>query len=495
MRFLLLLIVVTIPVNRCRAAEPTAWDAKSLDTIVEAARNSWNVPGVAVVLVHGKNESVRGYGVKTLGNAAPVTPDTVFPLASCTKAFTTTLLAMVADEGKLSFDDPVRKHFAEFHLSDPHVDALVTLRDLVSHRTGVRGHDLLWYRAPWDEAELFRRMAKLPVDRPFRSSFEYSTLMFLAAGKALTNRAEQPWHDLVRSRITEPLGMTRTTFSTKDAAFLAADRASGHREQKDGRIRVETWYEVPTPNPAGSINLPASDLVPWLRFQLANGTHAGKRLVSEAQLTITKSPQTIMPMEGGLKRLNPETVQMSYAMGWIAYDYRGRKVVAHGGMIDGFRIQITLLPDENLGIALLNNLHDTKMNTALTNSLIDKILGLPTIDWNAKLLNVVREDATQNATEVNARNRARRADIAPTLELDRYVGTYEDPAYGTATIARDKNGLRFEWSTFRTPLEPWQGDTFRTTESFLEDQLVEFRIGKTTPDALRVLGTIFKRAK
>ncbi len=294
MRFLRVAIALACVTSHGQAAEPN-------DAIVEAARTSWNVPGVAVVIVHGKTESVRGYGVKTLGNAAPVTPNTVFPLASCTKAFTTTLLAMLADEGKLSFDDPVRKHFPVFHLSDPNVDALVTLRDLVSHRTGVRGHDLLWYRAPWDEAELFRRMTKLPVDRPFRSSFEYSTLMFLAAGKALTNRAEQPWHELVRTRITDPLGMTHTTFSTKD---LAADRASGHREQKDGRIRVEPWYEVPTPNPAGSINLPAKDLVPWLRFQLANGMHAGKRLVSEEQLTITKSPQTIMPMEGSLKTRN-----------------------------------------------------------------------------------------------------------------------------------------------------------------------------------------------
>src|SRR6266568_5758545 len=161
-------------------------DAEAIDTIIENALKFWHVPGVAVGIVRN-NEVIylKGHGVKELGKKEPVTPDTIFPLASCTKAFTTTAMAMLVDEDKMKWDDPVRKHVEFFHLSDPSADALVTLRDLVSHHTGVGPHELLWYRAPWSQEETIRRIGKVKLDYPFRSGFRYQTTMFTTAGWAV----------------------------------------------------------------------------------------------------------------------------------------------------------------------------------------------------------------------------------------------------------------------------------------------------------------------
>src|SRR5216683_3574216 len=166
-------------------------DAEAIDTIIENALKFWHVPGVAVGIV--RNDQViylKGHGVKELGKKDPVTPDTVFPLASCTKAFTTTAMAMLVDEGKMGWDDPVRRHVDFFHLSDPSADALVTLRDLVSHRTGVGSHELLWYRAPWSQEETIRKIGKVKLDYPFRSGFRYQTTMFTTAGWAVGMASE-----------------------------------------------------------------------------------------------------------------------------------------------------------------------------------------------------------------------------------------------------------------------------------------------------------------
>src|SRR5215213_309027 len=185
LRPLLLTAALLTAVSPASAADPVAVGPAAIDKLVRESLDRWGVPGVAVVVVRGGEVAhLKGYGTKRAGAAEPVTPDTVFPLASCTKAFTTTLMAVLADDGKLGWDDPVRKHLPTFHLSDPHADALLTLRDLVTHRTGIAGHDLLWYRAPWGLDEVLTRAGKLPLEGQFRGSYHYSSIPVMAAGRA-----------------------------------------------------------------------------------------------------------------------------------------------------------------------------------------------------------------------------------------------------------------------------------------------------------------------
>jgi CubicO group peptidase (beta-lactamase class C family) len=435
-------------------------DARAVDGLVGQALKAWRVPGVAVAIVRGDDVVyLKGHGLREVGGKAPVTPDTLFPIASCTKGFTATAMAVLVDEGKLAWDDPVRKHVPFFRLADPLADREVRLRDLVCHRTGLAGHDMLWYRAPWTQEEAIRRAGKLPLDRPFRSAFQYQSTMFAAAGYAVQSAARTPWSDFVHQRLLDPLGMRATVF-TSTAAARSADRAGPHRLDGSGRAQVIPYYPMETPDPAGSIHAGARDLAKWVRFHLGDGTVGGRRLVSTASLRETHTPQMAIPLEESEHSLHPDTVQLSYGMGWVVHDYRGHGLVSHAGAIDGFRAHFTLVPRAKLGIVLLNNLDRTQMNLALCNSLLDLLLGLPRKDWNALMGRAVRKEAAAAAERERARLARRHQGTTPSRELAAYAGAYEHPAYGTVRVALERGALVWRWNDWHGTLEHFHYDTF-----------------------------------
>lgn len=456
---------------------------------VEAALKAWDVPGAIVVVIRGdRTLFCDGVGDRKLGKPEPVTSDTVFPLASCTKAVTATLIAKLAEEKLLSWDDPIRKHFPAFHLSDPAADAAVTLRDAMCHRSGVAGNDLLWYRAPWDLDETFRRAAKLPAAGSFRTAYHYSSILPAAAGRAAAMRAGKTWDELVREKITGPLGMKGVVFTTKAIPATAA-RAGGHTTGQGGRVEPCEWYETVEANPAGSICLTAKDLEKWLLFQLAGG----KPLLSTAALDETHTPHTVIPFTGAVTKLNPDTNLMTYALGWVVFDYRGRLAVGHGGQIDGFKSLVTLFPKGGLAVAVLSNRFETRMNQALTNGIVDSLLGFPAKDWDAILGKVVRDEEAERAAARAVAAKARRGDVRPTFPIDRYVGTYHNAAYGSGTVRLQDGRLAWEWSSFRCPVEHWQAEQFRITTGRFADQVVEFRTALQGPVAVRFEGVVFDR--
>src|SRR5579885_31221 len=278
-----------------RAAPP---DPAAVDAVIRAALKTWGVPGASVAVVRdGEVLYLKGHGGRQAGRDEPVTPDTVFPLASCSKAFTTAVMAMLVDEGEMAWDDPVRKYLDWFHLSDPLADREVTLRDLLTHRTGVGGHDMLWYRSPLRQEEIVRRVGRLPLSRPFRTTFLYQSTMFTAAGLAAGTAAKSSWADLVRHRLFEPLEMTGASLTTPEAE-KAPDRAMPHRPGLGGKPEIIAWYPQETPDAAGSVNASARDLAKWLSFQVTEGCYKGKRLVGAAALRETHTPQIVLPLDG-----------------------------------------------------------------------------------------------------------------------------------------------------------------------------------------------------
>ncbi|HSQ56461.1 MAG TPA: serine hydrolase [Gemmata sp.] len=490
MRLLLGIAVLLLP-QPVRAEEP---DPASARKLAADALKAWQVPGAAVVVVRGDETLLLdGFGVRAIGKPATITRDTVFPLASCTKAFTTTLLAMLADDGVIGWDDPVHKHLPAFKLSDPNADAMLSIRDLLCHRTGIAGHDLLWYHAPWGIDEVLKRARHLPLGYPFRGGFEYSSIPLLAAGRAIEKTTGKKWEKLVRTRICGPLGMTGVALSSGEIA-KDADRASGHRLGKTGKVEPMPFWELREPNSSGSVFATGRDLAAWLKFHLGNGVGPdGVRLVSVKNLNETKTPHNVIRVEGLVKQLNPDTVQISYALGWLVYDHRGKKVISHGGMYDGFRVQITMLPDEDLGIAVLCNLHGTRLNAALTNSLIDLYANLPPKDWNAYFRKVEDEQQKERDAALAAREKARDPNKKPSLDLSSYTGEYANPAYGTATVQLSGEKLLLKWSSFACPLKHFEGDNFRVTEGFFEEQIVPFTVkdGKTV--SLKLAEQEFRR--
>jgi len=465
----------------------------AVDGAARDALKTWDAPGVALAIVKPDNILlVRGYGNRELGGKAPVTADTLFPLASCTKAFTSTALAILVDDGKITWDDPVRKHLPTFHLAEANADALVSIRDLVCHRTGVGGHEFLWYRAPWSQDESIRRIGRVQPSGPFRSTFAYQTIMFMAAGKAAGRYHQDGWAGLVRERIIEPLGMTNTVLSGAEAE-KKSDRARGHRPDRDGKIGVCDEYPIREPNAAGSIYSTARDLATWLQFQLGDGSWRGRPIVSAENLAETHKPQAIIPMDATANALSPLSVQLSYAMGWVLQDYRGVPMLTHSGWIDGYRVQLTLLPGQKTGIAVLANLHGTRMNVALTNRLVDMILNAPEKDWNAYYLNLIKAEDGARAEARRERDRLRNPQSKPSLPLPAYEGDYEHPAYGVCHVKVKNGGLHWEWSTFQEALEPFRGDVFEIRNLILGDPLLLFRGDVRGVTGLKVLDVEFTK--
>ena len=474
-------------------------DSPAIDRLAEAALKTWHVPGLAVGIV--RNDHViylKGFGVKRLGSPDPVTPDTLFPIASCTKAFTTTAMAMLTDEGKLAWDDPVRKHVDYFHLSDPLADANVTLRDLVTHRTGLGSNDLLWYRSPWERREIIRRIGLVKPKYSFRSTFQYQSTMFAVAGCAVESAGHMKWEEFIERRILSPLGMAGTNFTTT-AALAASDHATPHRHNGEGKIETISWYPMTRPDPAGSVNSSARDLCRWLRFHLGDGRFQGKRLVSSHSLGETHSPQIVIPLGGSARDMNPQTHFMSYGMAWVIQDYRARLQLSHAGAIDGFRAHITFLPADGLGIVLLNNLHNSEMNLALSNAIIDHLLTLPGKDWNACIGEAVDKREAAAREKRQAREASRRYGTHPSRELSAYAGDYENPTYGTAHVSLEQEKLLWKWGTFAGELDHFQYDAFTLTNDLLGRPEVLFTLGAdgevATMKVLDLMDVEFTKAK
>lgn len=482
------------------AADPPAFDKKAFDKDVAAAAadalTAWGVPGVAVVVVrNGEVVHLGGYGDRRQaadGNKAePVTPDTLFPLASCTKAFTSAAIAALVDDGQMHWDDHVRRHLPTFRLSDEAADKLVSVRDLLCHRSGIAPHDLLWYRAAWDLDETVRRIPELPLALPFRGGYQYSSVTVLAAGKAAENRYRAGWDELVTEKLTKPLGMRSVAFTTKQAKEFA-DRASGYKGKADGKsVEPMPEYEMTEPNPAGSMFVTPRDYARWLLFHLNDGKVGSEQVVSAKQLGETRQPHTPIRLEGAAKRQHPCVKQITYAMGWVVYDYRGELVVAHGGLIDGFRVLTVLLPEHKAGLAIFANRHQTKLNLALGNTLADRLLGLPANDWNAEFRKVDEQEAADKKAERETRAMARKPEEPPTRPAVELAGTYTSPTYGEGTLVL---GARPEWrfSTFKVPLEHWQGNTYRVTGGLFDDDLIEV-IDDKAGLGVRLRGIEFRR--
>jgi CubicO group peptidase (beta-lactamase class C family) len=475
MRFLLA-AVLYLNFAGAQSHTPAQLDAKKIDAVAEAAMRAWNAPGVSVAIVRDDRVVLlKGYGVKERGGNSAVTPRTVFAIGSTTKAFTTAAIAMLIDDGKMSWDDPVRKHIEFFRLSDPLASEQVTLRDLTSHRTGLSRNDNLWYGSPWSQEEIIRRIGYVKLSRPFRTTYQYQNIMFSAAGFAVGKASGSTWQDFVQRRILDPLGMTDTSFTTS-VAERAPDHASPHSKGRGGELGVVPWRNLDNIAPAGSINSSAEDLAKWVRLQLNDGTFEKKRLISERNLREMHTPQMAMRPDDWGRSWNPETIQSSYGLGWTIHDYRGLHLVSHGGAIDGFRAAITLVPREKLGIVVLTNLGSDNMPEALRWSILDVLHGFPARDWNATL--IAHFGAEQQAARAAAQERQlkRAPNTKPSLELTKYAGVYHDAAYGDVRILVESGALALEWANVRSSLEHFHYDTFQVKEGRLDNAPVVFHL-------------------
>jgi CubicO group peptidase (beta-lactamase class C family) len=460
--YILILTILVLPLYV--SAQSLEEKLSQIDAYAEKARIDWNVPGMAIAIV--KDDKVvmaKGYGVLKLGEDAKVGKDTLFAIASNSKAFTTAALSILIDEGKIgSWDDKVTKYLPWFRLYAPYVDEDLTIRDLVSHRVGLDtfSGDLLWYETTYSTEEVLHRLSHLKPVRGFRSGFGYQNLMFMAAGEIVAKVSGKSWSDFVTERILKPLRMDRTKTTIRD---LEDNAAWPHNESGGKGLRVLHRGNVDSAYAAAGLNSSVADLANWLRLQLGNGKFEGKQIVSERNIWEMHQPNVLLPISPGAARNIPSRHFNTYGMGWNLWDYQGRKVISHGGGLDGMISRTAMMPEENLGLVVLTN-SENGVPTVMQFKIFDVFTKAPSRDWSAEML-----EGNKRAEASAAENEKKLAEervngTSPSLSLEDYTGIYADEMYGNAEVSVENGKLVLRVKpapNFVADLEHWNYDTFR----------------------------------
>ena len=459
-----------------------------LDAIVVNAMNTFDVPGMAVAVVKdGKVVVAKGYGVRKLGDATPVDQYTMFGIGSNTKAFTTAALAGLVDAGKLDWDDPVYQRLPGFVMYDPYVSHEMTIRDLLTHRSGMglgEGDLLFWPPSTYTREEIIYKLRFMKPASSFRSRYAYDNLLYMAAGQIIPAITGVSWDDYIRRHIFAPLGMNHSNVS--NAAFKSGDDydyAFPH-QRVDGKLQVIPFEVLDNVGPAGSINSCAADMAKWMQLQLNRGKFVDLdgRLFSEQQSREMWTPQTILPTGNPPPPLAALKANFAaYGLGWTLRDYHGRRLVGHTGGVAGFVSRVMLLPEERLGVAVLTNAEEDGAFEAVLYHVLDHYLGLPSTDWTAAYKSVKNTEEKEAAETIKKAEGARAADSKPSLPLEKYAGIYNDAWYGSITIRKESAGLIVSFDhtpTMIGDLQHWQYDTFKAhwRNRTIEDAFITFSL-------------------
>ncbi len=435
-----------------------------IDAYAQKLQKDWNVPGMAVAIV--KDDKVifaKGYGVQKLGGNEKVDENTLFAIASNSKAFTTASLAILIDEGKIgSWDDKVSKYLPEFELYDPYVTSEVTIRDLVSHRVGLDtfSGDLLWYETTYSSDEVINRLKYLKPTRGFRTGFGYQNLMFITAGKIVERVSGKSWDEFVTERFLKPLKMDRTTTSVKN---IKDNAAFPHNESGGKGLHVLNRGNVDGAAAAAGLNSSVSDVANWLRMQLNNGKFEGKQIVSEKNIWEMQQPAVILPISKGSSEFVPSRHFNTYGLGWNVWDYQGRKVVSHGGGLDGMISKTAMMPEENLGLVVLTN-SEQSVPTILQYKIFDVFTNSKERDWSADYMKFAKDGEKREAEAKKKLADSQVKNTKLSLGLNDYAGTYTGDLYGDGEVSLENGKLVLHLKpapNFVADLEHWHYDTFK----------------------------------
>jgi CubicO group peptidase (beta-lactamase class C family) len=484
----------------------TAIDTKSIDEIAKKLLEDWKAPGLALAVVKdGKVLHAAGYGFKNVEKKEPMTADTLLAIGSCTKAFTTATIAALVEQGLLDWDRPVNQYWPEFRIVDPATTQFVTLRDLVAHRTGLPRHDLMWFAGEITRADILKRLEHLQPAAPIRQKWIYNNLMYVAAAAAAERATGKSWEELVRQSLLEPLDMKRTNFHIKELTS-DADHATGYHdkgESKDG-FKAKPYREIAGMSPAGSINSSANEMAKWAIFHLGHGPKKadGNEILRKSSITELHKPVMLTGSSGSDRK---DVHELGYGLGWGSESDRGKRVVRHGGAIDGFVALVTLYPDDDLGIVALVNQSGSGLPGIVSRTVADSILNRSDVNWSAHALAKIAAAEAQEKAVKTDKAKARIADTKPSHPLKDYAGTFENPVFGKLVVTQEGEGLKIAYGIVPIPLKHWHYDVFaadkvKPEDDAFEDKLFTFvvntdgSIGSITSDFEPMIApVVFKR--
>ncbi len=434
----------------------------TLPAFIAETLDLWNVPGAAVAVVKADEILLcEGFGWRNTASQLPVTANTLFPIASCTKAFTAATLALLVDEGKLDWDTPIREYLPTFRLQDAFASERMTARDLLSHRSGLPRHDLMWYASRYTRQEIFDRLRYLEPSRDFRTAWQYQNMMYMVAGLLVTAISGSSWEAFVQQRIFDLLGMSSSNFSTV-ATQQSPDFATPYQELH-GQLGAIPFFtndgEKDAMGPAGSIIATVNDMARWLRIHVNGGKYQGEPFISANSLEQMHSPHMVINDATARQRFGSEL--SSYGLGWFIHVHKGQVLLHHGGNIDGFSALTSFLPREQLGVVVLTNAQRNGVPSVISYTVYDRLLGLAATDWNARFKSFYDDIKAAEAQSKTRSVQKRQATAPPSHPIAAFTGEYEHPAYGVMAIRQVDGQLQLVLNDkFTLPLNHYHYDYF-----------------------------------
>jgi CubicO group peptidase (beta-lactamase class C family) len=459
----LLVTVLLVAFSGYTQTNPFQKKFSLIDRFIDSFMKTWNIPGLALGIVY-KDQLIyaKGYGYRDLENKLPVDARTIFPIASNTKLFTTTAACMLVDEGKLSLDKPVRSYLPSLNFSNDELNARVTLRDMLSHRTGLPRYDAIWLASPYTRKDVVAKVALMKPQLGFREGYIYNNVMFATAGAVMESVTGMSWEDIIRKKLFEPLGMTSSCFTNEemmksgDFAYAFFEPDTTHRLQT--RIYVAQSAAL---GPAGTIKSNIEDMSHWMIAQLNGGKYKGQQVIPEVAIQQTLIPNTIADKEAKWDELS----NALYALGRIVQTYKGYKISTHTGSIDGYFSNLTAVPSEKIAIFMVHNsIPGGSTRSVMAFPVIDRLLNLPLTPWSERYLEEYRKTRMEDKKRKDSINATQVKNTVPSHALNNYAGKYVSPIYGDMNIELQDGHLWLVFRGQRSSLHHFHYDQFITDE-------------------------------
>ncbi len=463
----LLAFAVVLPVRAQDKSAEVAGKLQGFDTFMEKTMKDWNAPGIGVgIVVDDKLVFAKGYGYRDYQKKLPITSSTLFPIASNTKLFTAVAAGFLVEEGKLTWDRPIRESVPAIEFYDSALNNTVTLRDMLAHRTGITRHDSIWYKSDFTTKDLFERLKYLePKEQP-RQLFLYNNMMYAGAGYSIELQSGKTWAEYVREKILKPLEMNTTVYSIADM-LKQSDHGVPFTEKRDSMeiYQIPYYEETGGLAAAGAIISNIEDMSHWLIALMNSGKYAGKQVLSPKVIQATLEPAISLPNTQGETRGWWEILNRAYGMGRWTASYRGRLVTFHGGDLPGFHSQVSYMPNERIGvIVFVIGDHIAPLYNPISYNVYERLLGMDQVAWTDRLLDIRLKNKKAGTEARSKAGYGRIPGTRPSHPLADYVGEYEHRAYGLLKIALKENQLQFEFHKIRFPMAHFHYDRFDTPD-------------------------------
>lgn len=442
-KFLTICMLLVTAITFAQKTKPTIDRFAGIDAEMEKLLTTWHVSGFAVAVVEkDKIVFAKGYGYKDYEKKLPVTPNTLFAIGSCTKAFTSTLIGLLNEENKIKYDKPIREYLPELRFFNTEMNNAITVRDLMCHRTGLPRHDLSWYLFPTNNRDsMLQRIQYMQPSFAVREKWQYNNFMFFAQGMLSEKIWGKKWEQLVKEKIFDSIGFKTSNFSIIDLS-KSADYSFGYGLKKDSIISKKEYYDISAMGPAGSINSSVNEMANWVSTWINGGKFNGKQILPAGYIKEAASSQMVVGA-GFPDKAIPDVHLANYGFGWFVNSYRGHYRVDHGGNIDGFSASTSFFPSDSIGIVVLVNQDGSAVPSIARNILADKMLKLAYINWSSDRKKIAdKAKATADSAKKSTTSN-KKINTKPSHPLQDYEGVYNSKGYGNFEITLRNDSLIF----------------------------------------------------